>query len=139
MQPHTDGPLYHPVVCTINTNQHTVLNFYRRNSVSSSGDKCCVREYAFSILLQPRSLFVVQDELYTSYEHGIDELHHDHLRVVDLPVVINLNVPDHHNSVLYSACEQEIELERSKSRYSFTVRHVPKVIRSKLADWILKK
>lgn len=29
VQPHTDGPLYHPVVTTINLGSHTMLDFYR--------------------------------------------------------------------------------------------------------------
>lgn len=36
LQPHEDGPLFHPVITTINLGSHTVLDFYHKLQDSSS-------------------------------------------------------------------------------------------------------
>lgn len=144
--PHTDGPNYHPVVMTINAGEHTVLNLYNRTRFLSdnhdnSDDDDKTRQYVFSLLLQPRSLFVLKNELYTNFEHGIDESLIDKIHSLQFPLVINLNDPMHQNSTIAdrSNYDKFEIIERKQPRYSFTIRHVPKVIHSKLANWILKK
>ena len=102
IMPHTDGPLYTPVIATISLQAHTVIDFQ-----DAHGDAP-----RFSVLLQPRSLFLVADALYTGL-HGIAERTTD---VLDEKVV-NLH-----------ACKEVVvgqQLERGV-RVSLTIRNVPK-------------
>lgn len=133
--------MYHPVVTTINTGESTVLNFYRKTADNDGGGDTKIRQYVFSLLLQPRSLLVLKNELYTNFEHSIDELLIDRVHPIHYPIVINLNDPMHESSSMAdpSAYRQFDVIERKKTRYSFTIRHVPKVIHSRLANWILNK
>ena len=73
-----------------------------------------------SILLMPRSLIVVKDEMYSRYLHGIRELTTD---VVD-DTFANLDCD--------SAPSVGAELHRTKPRISLTVRVVPKVLQNKI-------
>ena len=68
--PHEDGPVFYPVICTINLSSHTVLNLWPKKEQVSEAEKCC-------ILLEARSLVVIRDDAYTSYLHGIDEIKSD--------------------------------------------------------------
>lgn len=71
-----------------------------------------------SLLLRPRSLLMVQDEMYKHYLHGISSVAMDTLtdRVVNLTM----------------AGGQVGEMLSRGTRVSLTIRHVPKVCRANL-------
>lgn len=119
IMPHEDGPLYHPTVTTISLSSHTLLDFYRPvscqegNVLQTEGNR-----YLFSLLVKPRSLLVLQDEMYQRLLHGIQESNQDTLT----DKVVNLSV----------AGARPGETLIRDTRVSLTIRHVPKVIKTKL-------
>jgi alkylated DNA repair protein alkB family protein 6 len=60
--PHTDGPLYTPVIATVSLQSHTVLDLYATLGEAPRA----------SLLLQPRSLLLLANSLYEGL-HGIAE------------------------------------------------------------------
>jgi alkylated DNA repair dioxygenase AlkB len=68
---HTDGPVYYNKVAVLSLGGDCVMSF-RKNLDSSmigtvyDGDEC-------SVLLQRRSLYVFENDLYTKYKHGIQD------------------------------------------------------------------
>ncbi|XP_038079388.1 alpha-ketoglutarate-dependent dioxygenase alkB homolog 6-like [Patiria miniata] len=132
IMPHEDGPLFHPVVTTISLGSHTFLDFYQhRRDASEAGDaitqsaqdhdmpsEASVQQPVFSLLLQPRSLLILKDDMYTSCLHGIAERTDD----VVTEKVANL---DRTGRALGDG------LERS-CRISLTIRYVPKTLKMKL-------
>ncbi|XP_076463568.1 putative RNA/DNA demethylase ALKBH6 isoform X2 [Babylonia areolata] len=86
---------------------------------SSDGDSSLDRRYFLSLLLQPRSLLLVQDDMYKVHLHGIKEVTHDSItdKVANLDLVPEVKVGD--------------VMER-KTRVSLTIRYVPKVLKSRL-------
>ncbi|KAK0135776.1 Alpha-ketoglutarate-dependent dioxygenase alkB 6 [Merluccius polli] len=134
IMPHVDGPLYHPTVTTVSLGSHTLLDFYRPlgggggaqagpGGGGSDGDggepQTEESRYQFSLLLRPRSLLVLQDHMYRSLLHGVQPRRQDTLtdRVVNLPCAGAGAVGD--------------TLTRG-TRVSLTIRHVPKVMKTKL-------
>ncbi|VDP91269.1 unnamed protein product [Echinostoma caproni] len=95
--PHHDGPLYYPAVSTINLGSYGVLDFYK--PVQDDADE---ERYIGSVLLEPRSLNIVTDELYTYYMHGIAEASTD---------------------------QTSLGPRTRETRISVTIRHVPVVSR----------
>ena len=77
--------------------------------------------YLFSFLLEPGSLLVLQEDMYTQHLHGIAERRED---VINKDTVINLPNCDSH-------LRDGDTLERS-TRVSLTIRHVPKTLKVKL-------
>lgn len=73
-----------------------------------------------SMLLERRSLLILQEDLYTKYLHGIRELTED---VLD-DNVMNLSMCD-------TFSRGDIAF-RTTTRYSLTIRHFPKVLKLKL-------
>ncbi|KAJ8266059.1 hypothetical protein GJAV_G00125440 [Gymnothorax javanicus] len=119
IMPHEDGPLYHPTVSTISLGSHTLLDFYHPiDSDQTDVPQTEESRYLLSLLVQPRSLLVLQDEMYQHFLHGIQEVAQDTLtdRVANLPLA-NASVGD---------C-----LSRG-TRVSLTIRHVPKILRATL-------
>lgn len=86
MQPHKDGPAYLPTVATVSLSSHCVLEFYRApekvEGDDQDRDKAAGRgqEPEFSVLVQPRSLLVLKEDVYNKYMHGIREVTSDDLR-----------------------------------------------------------
>ncbi|XP_025200089.1 alpha-ketoglutarate-dependent dioxygenase alkB homolog 6 [Melanaphis sacchari] len=120
IMPHLDGSLFFPTVTTINCGSHTVLNFYKSledNVVVSS-------EKVYSLLLERRSLLVLQDKMYTEYMHGIEEITND---IID----------DKISNITFcgSNYQNGIQLTRNK-RISLTIRNVPKVFKLNLNKMI---
>lgn len=126
IMPHEDGPLFFPVVSTINLGSHTFLDFYHplKKSAYEAEDKSdqsslsLDNRYFMSVLLEPRSLFLLTEDLYHNYLHGIAE------RTCDVVTdkVSNLD-----------ACQAGLgdTLKRS-TRISLTIRNVPKILKFKL-------
>lgn len=119
IMPHEDGPLYHPTVTTISLGSHTFLDFYR--PISSLEDDVPQTEenrFLFSLLVKPRSLLILQDDMYQRLLHGIQPCAQDTVT----EKVLNLS----------AAGAQPGETLTRGTRVSLTIRHVPKVIKTKL-------
>ena len=113
VQPHLDGPLYYPTIATVNLGSHTVLNYY------SMTDR---NQQAFSIYLQPRSLLVQQNDMYTSFLHGIEGKESD---ILD-------------QSTINVSNESDIALPLKRGiRVSLTIRHVLKTTKMKTSGFAL--
>ncbi|CAH1114471.1 unnamed protein product [Psylliodes chrysocephalus] len=109
IMPHTDGPLFYPTIATISCGSHTVLEFLENNA---GRKKVC------ELLLEPCSLVIIKDDMYSKYLHSIPERNSD-----TISKCTNLK-----NCQKYS-CDEE--LCRS-TRVSLTIRNVPKVLKLKL-------
>uniref|UniRef100_M3ZUL4 Adenosine deaminase tRNA specific 3 n=1 Tax=Xiphophorus maculatus TaxID=8083 RepID=M3ZUL4_XIPMA len=114
---HEDGPLYHPTVSTISLGSHTLLDFYRP-VCSQDGPQTQQNRYLLSLLLRPRSLLVLQDDMYRELLHGIQNRNQDLLT----DRVANLS----------AAGARPGETLSRGTRVSLTIRHVPKVIRTRM-------
>jgi len=69
--PHTDGPLFFPIISTISCGAHTVLEFAKREDTSAEPEagedqSPATREVRFKLLLEPRSLLILKDTLYST-------------------------------------------------------------------------
>lgn len=124
IMPHEDGPLYYPVVSTISLGSHTLLEFYRPLDSSDQSYDDQQQQTSFedrfvtSILLEPRSLVFVCDNMYKTYLHGISE------RTVDR---ISNSIA---NIEMCEMAQSAEDLTRT-TRVSLTIRHVPKVLKAK--------
>lgn len=124
IMPHEDGPLYHPTVTTVSLGSHTLLDFYRPVGDSDTeGDAPPQTEesrFLFSLLVKPRSLLILQDDMYQRLLHGIRPRTQDTLTAA-------AEVPN-----LSAASAQPGETLARGTRVSLTIRHVPKVLKAKL-------
>lgn len=119
IMPHEDGPLYHPTVTTISLGSHTLLDFYRRiGSMEGDAPQTEENRYLFSLLVKPRSLLILQDDMYQCLLHGIQARTQDMLT----DKVVNLS----------AAVSKPGETLIRDTRVSLTIRRVPKVIKTKL-------
>lgn len=112
---HFDGPMFFPTISTLSIGSHCILEF---NKPPKEDEKFeIVKE--LKILVEPRSLLILKDNMYTDYMHGISEIHEDDLND---PLIKNLDKCDQNETKL---------LERT-TRISLTIRHVPKTSKMKL-------
>ena len=119
IMPHEDGPLYHPTVTTISLGSHTLLDFYRPvSSLEGEAPQTEENRYLFSLLVKPRSLLILQDEMYKRLLHGIQGCTQDMLT----DKVVNLSA----NGALTG------ETLTRGTRVSLTIRYVPNVMKTKL-------
>ncbi|XP_041468463.1 alpha-ketoglutarate-dependent dioxygenase alkB homolog 6-like isoform X1 [Lytechinus variegatus] len=128
IMPHEDGPLFYPVVSTISLGSHTFLEFYKKREMNNgdlqqSSDEGIqsnsdFSEPCFSLLLEPCSLLILQDSMYTDHLHGIAE------RTTDIITssVANLSATGY---------QVDQEIERT-CRVSLTIRYFPKTLKFKL-------
>ncbi|XP_042561926.1 alpha-ketoglutarate-dependent dioxygenase alkB homolog 6-like isoform X1 [Clupea harengus] len=115
IMPHEDGPLYHPTVTTISLGSHTLLDFYRPiGQCGTEGPQDEESRCLLSLLLRPRSLLILREEMYERLLHGIRNDWEDTLT----ERVANLS----------SASAQPGGVLTRGTRVSLTIRHVPKVI-----------
>lgn len=110
---HFDGPLFYPTISTISVGSHTVLEFHQPRS--GDDDAGCRSEPAFKLLVEPRSLLILKDDLYHRYMHSISEIEEDDL--CD-PLIKNFPARDE-------------KIQRG-TRFSLTIRNVPKTSKLKL-------
>ncbi|EFN77071.1 alpha-ketoglutarate-dependent dioxygenase alkB homolog 6 [Harpegnathos saltator] len=114
---HSDGPLFYPVVTTISCGSHIFLDFYKRlDTIEQQQPKL-----EFSLLLERRSLLVLQKDLYHNYLHSIAERDSDSIAKSSIK---NLHM-----------CAQKFtegEVLKRSTRLSLTIRHVPKTSKMKL-------
>ncbi|KAF7297360.1 putative alpha-ketoglutarate-dependent dioxygenase ABH6 [Mycena indigotica] len=136
IMPHEDGPAYFPVVATISLNSHSMFHYYRYQEDGRTIDSTPV----MSVLLEPRSVVISQDSLYSSHLHAIQEVEKD---VVVLPTetkqplvqIDSLSLPIANWDRVTSPSILEVlnnggMLER-ETRYSLTCRDVEKVVQLK--------
>ncbi|XP_061452737.1 alpha-ketoglutarate-dependent dioxygenase alkB homolog 6 isoform X1 [Rhineura floridana] len=123
IMPHEDGPLYFPTVTTINLGSHALLDFYHpvsrgQQTEGKEGPAPQTEEqrHFLSLLLKPRSLLVLREDMYTHYLHGI------------LPIAKDTVTEKVANA---SMCDTELgnTLHRG-TRVSLTIRYVPKVLKT---------
>ncbi|KAJ8716881.1 hypothetical protein PYW07_003508 [Mythimna separata] len=115
IMPHLDGSLFYPTITTISAGSHIVLNF-----IEPTEDNTISTKPAFSFLLEPRSLLILQEKLYTRYLHCIEEVKEDFLDAS----IVNINM-----------CSDEYVRHKTvprKTRVSLTIRHVPKTTSFKI-------
>ncbi|XP_021347350.1 alpha-ketoglutarate-dependent dioxygenase alkB homolog 6-like isoform X1 [Mizuhopecten yessoensis] len=123
IMPHEDGSLFFPTVSTISLGSHTLLDFYyhiKQDQDSTQNNSTSLDERHFvSILLEPRSLVFVAEDMYKLHLHGIAERTSDVItdKVANLDMCKSVSVGD--------------KLTRS-ARVSLTIRHVPKTLKAKL-------
>ncbi|CAH1802973.1 unnamed protein product, partial [Owenia fusiformis] len=131
IMPHEDGPLFYPTVATISLGSHTILDFYHHrqdvedNSTAPQlGNQSKDRLFT-SLLLEPRSLVIIQDDMYKKHLHGINET------TVD-------DITD--NIANLEQCKAEVgnRLERT-TRVSLTIRYFAKVLKAKLMIGNMKR
>jgi alkylated DNA repair protein alkB homolog 6 len=115
---HFDGPLFYPTITTVSVGSHAVLEFHKpRNDDEIATDT----SPAFKLLVEPRSLLILQDDLYQLYMHSISEIEEDD--ITD-PSIKNLNQTSF-------ASSDSKTIQRS-TRFSLTIRNVPKTTKLKL-------
>ncbi|KAJ9598243.1 hypothetical protein L9F63_011064 [Diploptera punctata] len=114
IMPHLDGPLFYPTVTTISCGSNAKLEFFepRADNDNSSHFEESAQQIA-SLLLERRSLVVLQDDMYTKYLHSIAEVHSDTIQGTEA----NLQQCGIHYEV-------GTVLQRG-TRISLTIRHVP--------------
>jgi alkylated DNA repair protein alkB family protein 6 len=134
IMPHEDGPLFYPVITTINLGSHTVLDFYHkledRSDVQEdtrpedgelpTKNSSLKSRHFLSLLLEPRSLVVLEEDMYIKYLHGIQMQTED---VIDEKI----------KNLKY--CRQRLEKDtilQRQTRVSLTIRHVPNVLKVKI-------
>lgn len=113
IMPHTDGPLFYPTIATISCGSHTILEFFDTDN----------RERICNLLLEPRSLIILQDDMYNKYLHSISEIAEDEIT----EKCVNL-IQCKNNYRMGQIVERSV-------RVSLTIRNVLKV--SKLKLWNL--
>ncbi|MBN3310003.1 ALKB6 dioxygenase, partial [Amia calva] len=121
IMPHEDGPLYFPTVTTISLGSHTLLDFYHPISTGQDNEEVPQTEenrFLLSLLVEPRSLLILRDDMYLRFLHGIRPVTQD--TVTDK--VANLHT---------TGAKARDSLSRA-TRVSLTIRHVPKVIKTSL-------
>ncbi|XP_074872481.1 putative RNA/DNA demethylase ALKBH6 [Carettochelys insculpta] len=123
IMPHEDGPLYFPTVTTISLGSHTLLDFYHPISRGQQVDSQQApvpqteeQRHFLSLLLEPRSLLVLREDMYLRYLHGIR------------PAVSDTITQKVANVASCSVALGD-ELHRG-TRVSLTIRHVPKVLKT---------
>ncbi|KAG0272331.1 hypothetical protein BGZ95_011923 [Linnemannia exigua] len=127
IMPHKDGPAYLPTVATITLSSHCVLEFYKhpedkdQEDRDSTKDDVRAQEPEFSLLVQPRSLLVLKEDVYKKYMHGIREITKDDLRKGNILNLLEAK-PD--------GTEETPVLER-ETRVSLTFRIVQKTLSTK--------
>eukprot|EP01083_Nonionella_stella_P043137 116425_1 len=104
IMPHQDGPLYSPYVSILSLASSVRIDFFQSLAESRVSNPC------ISLYLQPRSLLVFRDNLYTQYWHGISETFHDEID----EKIVNFHKTN---------AESDDVLMRDGVRLSLTVRH----------------
>jgi len=117
IMPHLDGDMFYPTISTISLGSHTVIHFYKQEPGEAESMKSFDERKICSLYVEPRSLLVLQQEMYTEYLHGIDEVEQD-LPATEFPNINNIDKSD-------------IVADRG-TRYSLTIRHVPKTSKLKI-------
>lgn len=118
IMPHVDGDLFYPTITTITCGSHTVLNF--RENVDMDNMDEMKAPSTFSLLVERRSLLVVQKDMYENFLHSIDEAYADSVTsdIANLNFCSRVYVPG--------------DVIERQTRISLTIRHVPKTSKIKI-------
>ncbi|KAI0697800.1 hypothetical protein BC835DRAFT_1405596 [Cytidiella melzeri] len=143
IMPHEDGPSYHPVVATLSLGSHAVFHYYRyipadiarSNEVEpEEGGKgrSIDNTPVMSVLLEPRSLVITTQDLYTAHLHGIDDVEVDVFPApasgLQVPPAFRMaNIDLISDAGMKAAVTNGGTLER-RVRYSLTCRDVERVV-----------
>ena len=117
---HKDGPAYQPLVAILSLSSHTVMHFYHQPPPSTV---CVGEEHGqplLTLLLEPRSLLLFTDELYTSHYHCIHGQSEDILTPRDIHNWQQLSSRQQWDEQSGS-CDRPLHLTRS-TRLSLTIR-----------------
>jgi alkylated DNA repair protein alkB homolog 6 len=115
--PHTDGPLYHPVVAIVSLQSPALMQFRSLPPDPTAADMAewARRPADVAVYLQPRSLLVFAGEFYSQHLHGIEAAAEDR---VDGTCC---------NMGLAGVAEGSALRRGERPRYSLTIRRVLKV------------
>jgi len=118
----SEGRTHQPCACCKNVLRLFVLRNYPLCIA------LCFR-YAFSLLLERRSLLLLREDMYENYLHGIEETVTDDFSKKS---VANLHALG--DEVLQGKVteQKDFTMERQSVRLSLTMRHVPKVVKLRL-------
>lgn len=133
IMPHEDGPFYHPTVTTISLGSYTYLDFYKPLSLFDASEQDSItleQRYAFSFLVEPRSLLVLKNDMYKVYLHGIKETSED--------VFDSKRIANYENLSQFKEKLEESVLKRD-TRVSLTIRYVPKVVKLNVNSLLFNK
>ena len=103
-------------VCSLHLNKFCLFFFYFQENASSL---TLNERYFMSLLLEPRSLFLLTEDLYHNYLHGIAERTYDVVtdKVANLDACNNATLGD---------------ILQRNTRISLTIRNVPKILKFKI-------
>ncbi|XP_068238540.1 alpha-ketoglutarate-dependent dioxygenase alkB homolog 6 [Palaemon carinicauda] len=121
IMPHEDGPLFYPTITTVNIGSHTLLEFYspvKSDDEKGDSSQSLSERYIGSLLLEPRSLLILQEDMYTSYLHGISQVTEDVLT----ESILNID----------QCTSNTGDVLVRDTRISLTIRHVPKVVKANM-------
>ncbi|KAJ6463564.1 hypothetical protein C8R45DRAFT_523268 [Mycena sanguinolenta] len=140
IMPHEDGPAYFPVVATISLGSHCVFHYhqYKPDAEGGAGGRGIDTTPILSILLEPRSVVISAQALYTSHLHAIREIEEDTITAGNAttpPMLTDLGVPianwDRVAAADVIAVMAEGGVLKRTTRYSLTCRDVEKVAQLK--------
>lgn len=75
---HFDGPLFYPTISTVSIGSHTVLEFHQPRSQDEE-NLAMTAKSTLKLLVEPRSLLILKDDLYHRYMHSIESIEEDDL------------------------------------------------------------
>lgn len=110
----TNFEIYLCKIVQIDSGQNIYRTFFLLQQQQTSFED----RFLTSILLEPRSLVFVCDDMYKTYLHGISE------RTVD-------KISNSIANIEMCAMAQSVEALTRTTRVSLTIRHVPKVLKAK--------
>jgi alkylated DNA repair protein alkB family protein 6 len=119
IMPHEDGPLYIPNVAIVSLGSALVMDIRPHPTKHPEGS--LTSSATFSLLLEPRSLFIFRDEVYRTHLHGIEARTEDVLPTPDC--IANSHLLS--TPLDFSSPDQPVVLPRSL-RVSLTIRRVSK-------------
>ncbi|GAX80010.1 hypothetical protein CEUSTIGMA_g7449.t1 [Chlamydomonas eustigma] len=136
IMPHQDGPAYYPGVSILSLGAPAVMTFTPKwVEVDSTNDTACTQQEE-SIFLLPRSLLLFKSEAYTAYLHGIagtNKLGQGGDNMAS--PVCNLHLIQNCETLHTACCGQAlISGKTTGTRFSLTVRRVPRLIKSLLPN-----
>lgn len=121
IMPHEDGPLYMPNVAIVSLGSALVMDIRPHPTKHPEGSLTSSPTSSFSLLLEPRSLFIFRDEVYQTHLHGIAARTEDILPTRDS--IANSHLLS--TPLDFSSPDQPVVLPRSL-RVSLTIRRVLK-------------